>query len=191
MAFAIPTDELLGTMPHPAAIAARLLRLDEFQHLVDGEATIDFIFRTSEKISQGRRVLGTMCMPRVDGQLKDLFDWLLEDKLGRWPDFLMILDWEFWADEASDLEREALVYHELCHAVHAVNHSTGELRFTRDGTPIWGIVGHDIEEFNAVIRRYGAWKADIRHFLEAAGEHRDDMMTPGADPARTTDRPLN
>ncbi|HOV59228.1 MAG TPA: putative metallopeptidase, partial [Rhodanobacteraceae bacterium] len=166
-----------------------LLRLPDFQHLVDGEATIDFIFRTTELITGERRVLGTMCMPRVDGRLSKLFDWLLEDKLGRWPDFLMILDHAYWFDEATPREREILVFHELCHAVHAKDRFGAE-RFTRDGAPIWGIRAHDIEEFNAVVARYGVWKDDIRAFLDAAGEHRDDMMTPGAE-GRRAPPPLN
>lgn len=185
MSYLLPADD----DNHPVRIAARLLRLAEFQHLVDGEAAIDYIFRTEQLIDQQRRVLGTMCMPRVNGRLSSLFDWMLEDKLGRMPDFLMIIDHGFWFDEAGPVEREILVYHELCHAAQAID-AHGGPRFTRDGVAVWAIKGHDIEEFNAVVSRYGAWKDDIKAFLEAAGEHRDDMMTPGR-PPQPADRPLN
>ncbi len=48
----------------------------------------------------------------------------------------------------------------------------GELRFDRDGNPTFGIVGHDLEEFNYIVRKYGAWKGDIAEFLAASQQHK-------------------
>jgi hypothetical protein len=80
----------------------------------------------------------------------------------------MILDQQFWT-QADGRAREALVYHELLHAAHAVDRD-GEPKFTEEGKPIWDIRGHDIEEFNDVVRRYGAWAPDVVAFLAAATE---------------------
>ena len=64
-------------------------------------------------------------------------------------------------DVATDKQKLALLDHELCH-VHATEKDTGEIEYT--------LVGHDLEEFNNVVRRHGAWMADIDLFNEAQGE---------------------
>lgn len=154
----------------PRPIMARLIaECPEFEDLRLGEATIMIVMRRDEKIKQGRRILGTMNLPVFMGELRPFATWMLAVICGRMlPDYVMILEAEWWM-EATPKAREALVYHELCHCHHAVD-KDGEKRFTEEGLPIWDIQGHDIEEFNAVVRRYGAWKADIKAFLDAARE---------------------
>lgn len=152
----------------PRPIVRRLVdELEEFNDLLVGEAVIMVVFRTEGLIKAGRQILGTMALPRWQGQMAPLALWLLAKACGGTvPDFIMTLDAEWWA-QATPLQREALVYHELCHAEHAKTRD-GDLRFTEEGLPVWAIRGHDIEEFQAVVRRYGAWSPDITAFIDAA-----------------------
>jgi hypothetical protein len=152
---------------HPADIAARLLSLPEHQHLKDGDATIDFLFRVHERIENGRLVLGSAHLPQVTGKLRDCFEWMLESTLGRFPDFLIVLDKGYW-DESDARLREILIYHELLHCGQKLD-MWGAPRFTRTGEPMWCIRGHDIEEFNETVTRYGQWSEAIRSFVTAAG----------------------
>ena len=46
----------------------------------------------------------------------------------------------------------------------------GELKFTPEGKPVWDIRGHDVEEFDDVVRRYGAWSPDVQRFIGALRE---------------------
>jgi hypothetical protein len=70
------------------------------------------------------------------------------------------------------------VYHELCHTEHKRD-KEGELRFDVEERPVWGIVGHDVEEFNAVVRRYGAHSLEIQKFLSDASD--GSRAAPGGD----------
>jgi hypothetical protein len=153
---------------HPAVIYERLRNAcEEHKHLLEYSPDVAFLLRQGEHMKQGRRVLGTCYMPRVNGELSKLFDWILEKLLGYVPTFLFVLEEDFWRD-ASDHEREILVFHEMLHASQALD-EYGAPRFNRmSGEPIWAIRGHDIEEFNAVVARYGAWSPDVVAFIAAA-----------------------
>jgi hypothetical protein len=59
-------------------------------------------------------------------------------------------------ESLSDIQRVALMDHELMHIVE--DEETGYLT----------TVGHDIEEFNLIAERYGAIFSDIQAFMEAA-----------------------
>lgn len=120
-----------------------------------------------------RMLLGTAQMPRVTGALSDLFDQLLQDTLGFDPHFLILLNGDWWAD-ANDQEREILVVHELMHCGQALD-QYGAPKFRKsDNAPILAMIGHDVEEFEAVVRRYGAWKSDLVAFKRAL----DDFEGP-------------
>ncbi len=155
----------------PRPIMARLVAdAAEFEDLRVGEPAIMVLFRGIPKVKGGKRFLGEMCLPNFQGSLGQVALWLLAKACqGTLPDFLLILDAEWWG-EASDREREALIFHELCHCMIALDRD-GEKRFTDEGDPVWAIRAHDLEEFNAVARRYGAWATDIRDFMEALREH--------------------
>jgi len=151
---------------HPAIIFERLIKLEQHQHFRDDDIAVEFLYRIAPKIKAGRQVLGMMALPTVQGQFKDLFEQLLAQWFGRMPHFLCVLDQEFWL-AADQVTREALLEHEMCHVRQEIT-KTGELRFDQDGNPVYGIVGHDIEEFNYIVRKYGAWSDSITGFLEAA-----------------------
>lgn len=57
--------------------------------------------------------------------------------------------------ELTDEQVEALIYHELLHCT-----TTGE-----DERP--AVKGHDFEAFRSEIRRYGAWKLDLKSAADA------------------------
>lgn len=154
---------------HPATVAQRLLDLPEHAHLRDGEARIEWLMRTEPKIRGERQILGTAYMPRVNGELSEMFEWMLGRLFGQMPDFLIVLDLGYW-EQATALHREILCYHELCHCVQKVDRY-GAPRFTKEGLPVWGLRGHDVEEFTQVVAKYGAWNDEIRKFVEAVNTH--------------------
>lgn len=151
----------------PQDIANRLVdEVPRFSHLKEGEAVIMFVMCDFKVNKKGRRVLGQISLPQFQGSMSKLCSWLLAMACeGHWPDYIMVLESEFWGN-AQPKQREALVFHELCHTEHSVG-KDGELKFKDDGRPVFGIQGHDIEEFNAVVERYGAWLPDIKLFAAA------------------------
>ena len=150
----------------PQEIAQRLvLNEGAFVHLRAGEAKMLFLMREMPKEKGGKSILGEMTLPRFSGPLGQVGTWLLARVCDGLPDFIMLLDSTWWV-QASPLQREALVFHEMCHAIHAVDRD-GELKFDGDGNPIWALRSHDLEEFNAVVERYGAWLPDVTGFAAA------------------------
>lgn len=172
----VPTDAygdfgLAGLPDGPYPIAAALIELDEHAHLQ--HATIDFLFRHKPKVKHTRTILGTAYMPSVNGDLSPLFDWMLARLLGREPTFLITLDFSYWRD-ATARQREILVYHELLHCAQAVD-AYGAPKFSRTtGWPVYAIAPHDVEEFDAVIRKYGAHDIGLQQFVLAATEHYEE-----------------
>lgn len=168
MTFAPPPDD--ATDPRP--IMARLIdACPEFEALRTAEVDIAIYMRLEPKIRGGKAVLGMLALPVWQGALGPLASWLLaQSRGGRPPDFLMILDAEWWST-ATPREREALVFHQLLSAMQAVD-KDGELRWTAEGRPAWATRAPDVAAFTAEVTRYGAWNEDIRAFLQAAGANR-------------------
>lgn len=166
-------DDLdLFRLPEPddglEPVVDAVLRMPEHQHLVENEIDLAFVFRQEPKIVGGRQVLGTVYEPKVQGGLRDFFEWMMYRLLGRVPRFLVVLDAEYWAT-CGAWRREILVFHELSHCRQKLD-AYGAPRFDMNGLPVYGLVAHDIEEFSAVVRRYGSWSEEIREFIRAARE---------------------
>lgn len=162
-AFVVPAE---GT-EHPAIIAERLMEDPEHAHLRENEIRIEYLFRNEPKTKGGRMVLGSVHEPSCQGEMRPLFEWLLERLFGYLPDYLIILDRGFWTS-VTPQTREALIWHELAHIKQKLD-EYGAPRFNRQtGLPIYGLVGHDIEEFRSTVERYGSWSPDIEDFLAAA-----------------------
>lgn len=151
---------------HPATIAARVMRMPEHRHLVDNEIDIEWLMRNHEKTKGGKVVLGSVHEPAVQGELRPLFEWMIERLFGRLPRFLVILDSEYW-EQADEHAREILVFHELSHVRQKLD-KFGSPRFDKDGLPVYGLFEHDVSEFTSVVARYGAHNADIAAFIKAA-----------------------
>ncbi len=166
--FFVPVDGS-NELPSPWPIYERLRLLPEHAYLKHHSPPVAWLFREGEWLEHGKLVLGKTFMPRVQGGLRELFDDMLEKFIGFQPVFLFVLNAEWW-HPASDRDREALVFHEMLHASIARD-QYGALRFNRQtGEPVWTLRAHDVEEFNEVARRYGAWSPDIAEFLNAARE---------------------
>ena len=153
---------------HPATIAERLMRLPEHAALKENEVSFGWLVRGVPKEKGGKVELGSVHAVKTmfQGQFKDLGLMMLERMIGYLPEFIVIVDGAWWA-QAGDIEREALVYHELCHVKQSVD-EFGGLKFDRDGNPVFRIVEHDITAFNDEVERYGSWNAGIAGFLSAA-----------------------
>lgn len=155
----------------PRMIMGRLLNLDEFAHLREANLAV---FMADRITQAGKVVLGDVSVPRVQGRLNGLFAHLLRQLMGFDPDFIIRINQVFWR-AANSREREALVYHELCHIVQRTD-SDGDLMFDDDtGAPKLALVTHDIEEFNAVAERYGAWMPDVVAFRQALQNYEDAL----------------
>lgn len=155
----------------PRPMVRRLVdECEEFAPLRIGEAVIMVVMRAEEVIKAGKRILGTMALPRWQGSMGPLALWLLAKACGgTLPDFILTIEADWWKD-ATPIQREALVHHELCHAQHATGRDGG-LRFTDAGLPIWAIVDHDISEFFLTVQRYGDWKGEVAELIAALGGH--------------------
>jgi hypothetical protein len=68
-------------------------------------------------------------------------------------DFVITIDYFFWRENPE--KQEALLFHELCH-------------LTSDETGKLCTVPHDVEEFYAVIAKYGDWKKEIKQLTQSA-----------------------
>jgi hypothetical protein len=62
-------------------------------------------------------------------------------------EILIVIDEAWWI--ANPEKQEALLFHELCHLQVS---DEGKLQ----------VIGHDLEEFYAVLRRYGDWNKEIK-----------------------------
>lgn len=93
----------------------------------------------------------------------------VEQWFGSIPDFILTFD-AAYAAECSDIEWCALVEHELLHAAQERD-MFGAPKFSAStGRPVFGIRGHDVQEFTSIVRRYGADAAHVREFVDAANQ---------------------
>lgn len=167
-AFQLVDEAVLDPDSDPRKIAAEIVATDpDHVHLKIGEANILFLFRRDPKFRNDRIELGSLSLPVFSGKTAGIAKWLMIRSFGAIPDFVMVIDQTFW-DQAPRESRIALVDHELTHGIVARN-KNGEERFGDDGRPIWAIKSHDIEEFDRIVAKHGAWTSDISSFLAAAG----------------------
>lgn len=154
----------------PLGVFGRILETHEEmaplkELLEDFECRLAILTKEGELKLRGQLVAGLAALPDAQGAMKPLFAWMLTEILDYEPDWLIIISKDWW-DEASDLHREALVFHEAMHCGQQRD-KHGEARFDMLGQPVVGILPHDVEEFHSVVRRYGAWTPDLVEFQEA------------------------
>lgn len=82
-------------------------------------------------------------------------------------DFVILLSRLFWRNDAvADKQRRALLDHELMHA--AVKHDDrGEPARDERDRIVYRIRKHDLEEFSAIVERYGTYTRDLETFAAA------------------------
>lgn len=149
-----------------------LLYNEDHAHLLN--ADIGYLWTNVDNTRQMKAVAATAEMPKPPlagnawSKAKhrwQLRQWFGTDKL----DFLITIDARY-ADKCSDVDFCALLDHELYHCAQRED-EFGSPKFTKDGDPVFGIKGHDVEEFVGIVRRYGvkAGAGDTAAFI-AAGQ---------------------
>lgn len=79
-------------------------------------------------------------------------------------DFVILLSKSFWySPSVEELQRRALLDHELCHA-DVARDRFGEIKEDERGRRIYRTRKHDIEEFREIVHRYGCYKRDLELF---------------------------
>lgn len=143
-----PTDE------SGRAIYARLEQLVAAHHDDLRDARFALAWNTAWKPDvDGRCTLG-MCKRASD----------LDRELVAF-DFVIILRREFWdSPNVGEVQRNALLDHELSHAAVACD-KDGEPKVDERGRTVYRLRKHDIEEFGAVVARWGLYKRDLEWFV--------------------------
>ncbi len=95
-------------------------------------------------------------------------EWQLVQWFDTMPDFLLTFD-ACYAASADEWSWCALVEHELHHCGQE-HDGFGAPKFRRNGTPMFAIQGHDVEEFVGVVERYGATAPDVAALVKAANK---------------------
>jgi hypothetical protein len=145
---------------------AKLLNEDH-SHLRD--AHVGVLWTNEPNVSKQRQVVGTAEMPFFRGNAwqKARQEFQLEQWFGSVPDFIITLFAPF-AARADGISFCAVCEHELYHCAPSLD-EFGYPRFRQsDGSPIFAIRGHDVEQFVGVTRRYGAGASGVASLVEAA-----------------------
>ncbi|HEV2779102.1 MAG TPA: putative metallopeptidase [Actinophytocola sp.] len=145
---------------------------EHHEHLARTDVTIRCVFRDTAAKSRGWIVLGKA--RKVSGLAAHLVGLVRKDDLGDDPaDFFVIeVPHEPWVNLTQE-QRIALVDHELCHFWVALPDDPDEPRRLV-------ILGHDLEEFKAIVERHGLWKPDVKSFAKAASQQLSiDDLEPG------------
>lgn len=129
----------------------------DHEHLAD--AHIGFLWTTVGLTRHMHAIAGQAEIPRAQGNkwVRGRAIQQLEEWFGEEPDFLITLDANY-ARQCDDVTFCALVEHELYHCGQERN-DFGLPKFTQTGEPVFGIRGHDVEEFVGIVRRYGVGAA--------------------------------
>lgn len=142
---------------------------EEHEHLE--EAGIGVLWSTASVVRKGIAIAGTaeLAKPKNSlGQLeKKIWMWQQRQWFGDDPlHFRITLDANY-AMECEDVDFCALVKHELCHCAQALN-KYGDKWFRKDGSRVFTLIGHDVEEFIPVVRDFGPVGRNVREFVAAA-----------------------
>lgn len=79
------------------------------------------------------------------------------------PFFVILITKHFWTN-ASDLFKQALVDHELCHC---------EYDSEKDK---YSTVDHDVTEFTQIVKRWGLWNWEVEAFVKAAKAQATEIL---------------
>ncbi|UUT22144.1 putative metallopeptidase [Pseudomonas sp. T8] len=141
---------------------------EDHAHLLDADIRIMWASSSFEK--QERRLLGQaeQVAFRAGGWQKARMEQQMRDWFGDVPAFIITLAADYCA-QCSDAEFCALIEHELYHLAHAKD-KYGQPAFTKEGAPKLEMRGHDVNEFVAIVERYGvgAPDSDVSRMVEAA-----------------------
>lgn len=143
---------------------------EEHAHL--REAEIGFLWTDVENARHGRAIIGQAELGAPMGAmgrwararaLQQVREWF-----GNVPDFIITIDANA-ASKSDDASFCALVEHELYHCAQELD-DFGQPKFRKDGSPTFGIRGHDVEEFVGVVRRYGIAATGVSDLVRVANK---------------------
>lgn len=156
---------------HPAEEVAQHVRAhvktfqEEFGHLKDALIPCLFAEDEVELRLQGKSKSAVVIQPQAMGSIANrLIEWALRGQVGEYDALLVVQEWH-WRGMAED-QRIALVYHELCHLRQKTTPKGKPVFSKESGRPVIETIGHDIEEFEAVVERFGAWHEGLERFRQ-------------------------
>lgn len=168
----VPAGDLLEWVRETFLFPDGALYNPEHRHLQD--ARIAALWTNVAQTRQGMVVAATAEIPKpTQGSpwQKARLRCQLEEWFGGQPDFLLTFD-AVIVGEAPERAFCALVDHELYHCGQAKD-EFGSPKYRKDGSPVYTMRGHDVEEFVGVVRRFGAagvLNPDVWRLAEAAKE---------------------
>lgn len=128
-------------------------------HLHLRHAKIGYLWTNTSNVRQMRQVMATVEIPKPPTQSSawtkaryrfQLRKWFETDKL----DYLITFDAKYMKS-CEKINYLATIEHELYHCAQKRD-EFGGLRFNNEtGLPVFGLMGHDVEEFVGIMRRYG------------------------------------
>jgi Putative phage metallopeptidase len=156
----------------PATIMERLLlEADDFEHIREAAPRFLVLFSQRVLFLHGGQKAAVIIQPRWQGPLGMVAEFLVA-QLGRPvldgqdPDYIIIIDIACWS--ALDPEgSERLIFHELKHLAWMEDEFGVGKRNQQTGKPMLKLVPHDIELFDAEMRRYGVEVCGAEDFLMA------------------------
>jgi hypothetical protein len=130
------------------------------RHLLLQGVRVDFVFRSDTPKKNGREVWGTARkVSSLAAYLAGNED--LEGDVNGAAMFVVTISWPIW-QIITEEQKVALVDHELCHLWAEMEQDDNG-----DEKLILSILGHDLEEFRAIVARHGMWKGDVQQFADA------------------------
>jgi hypothetical protein len=118
---------------------------------------VRYIFRSEPEKIKGRKALATAQVVRGLKSAMTVLPSFEDGVTSIGAPFFLISVWHAGWTRLSDSQRVALIDHELAHCCFELDAETDEGRYST--------VGHDIEEFHAIVRRHGAWMPEYREFV--------------------------
>jgi hypothetical protein len=141
-----------------ATFVARDSKLFNPEHAHLAHATVGFLWTNVANRKNQRVIVGQAEAPQGKGSwgsARSMFQ--LRRWFGHDLDFLITID-AVYAAGCTDAMFCGLIEHELYHCAQARD-QYGVPKFTKEGRPVFGLRGHDVEEFIGVVRRYGVGAA--------------------------------
>jgi hypothetical protein len=152
MSFA-PAPEVLEWLTESILTDTGPIHNPDHLHLLSADLRV--LWASGPSRSKGRAAIGTAeeVAFRCSLWQKARQELQMREWFGHVPDWLITLDASYCA-QCDDAAFCALVEHELYHIAQEKD-EFGAPAFTKEGLPKIKLVGHDVEEFVGVVRRYG------------------------------------
>ena len=137
-----------------ATIAQELIA-DHYPDIAKYEIKIAYMFRAE--------------IPRVAGVCRKIDD---QNRALHGFDFAITLARDVWdraeKDQSGKIFQRAVLDHELQHVAIVFDEETGDPKYDKESGLIkTRLVEHDVQEFAAILKRYGPYADDLRAFIEA------------------------